>query len=195
MAAILKLSDNEPKARLGHCAAFIGEKAYLFGGCMNGHSLRSSLRCSIEAFDPYCEKWEVLKTKGAPPMGLYMGAFTALKDLLYMIGGLESPNEDVWHNSVHCFDPSQLEWKKISPKNPEFGPMIKIGFGLVPFCGKYLALFGGMAKVGSRRLQESSNFVETLGPGKGLVDEFHILDVEEGIHSVTRNGLLPSCII
>ena len=182
MAAILKLSDKEPRARLGHRAAFIGGKAYLFGGYLSGYSddLRSSLRCSIEAFDPYCEKWEVLKTKGAPPMGLYMGAFTAMKDLLYVIGGLDARSQDSWYNSVHCFDPSQLEWKKVSPKNPEIGPLTKTGFGLVPFRGKYLALFGGVAFIGSRRLQESSNFVETLGPGKGLVDEFHLLDVEEG---------------
>lgn len=182
MAKILRLSDYEPAARLSHRAAFIGGKAYHFGGYMPGYSdvTRDSLQSAIEAFDPYFEEWKPFPTRGDPPLGLYGGSFTAMKDLLYVIGGLDGRVRDSWHNTIHCFDPSQMEWKRIAPKNPDSGPLTKTGSGVVAFRGKHLAVFGGMALASDRRLQAGATFTETQAQGKGLTNEFHLLDVEEG---------------
>ena len=135
----------EPLRRIYHTMQCVGNKGYLYGGLFDaklpsGVSLKQ-LASTVHIFDPLTELWTSKLVGGESiPFGNVNAASTVLDGSLYSVGG-----QDVYNcvtNEVHQLDTKSLKWYKLTPQNPEDGPIAKLGCGMVTFL-HYLAVFGG----------------------------------------------------
>ena len=102
----------QPSPRFLHCAAQVGEKAYIWGGHTQDVSAsgRKSLASEIEIFDVFSETWKTRTATGAPPPGLYAGACSVVSETLYHFGGVDDHS---WCNNLHCLDTRLLDWRLV----------------------------------------------------------------------------------
>ena len=171
----------EPTPRFSHCAATVGRRCYLWGGCIQDftESGRRKLASTVEIFDPYLETWEEHPTTGVPPPGLYSGACTSLLDSLYWFGGSDGSSR---YSSLHRLDTTTLEWRELQPLNQADGPMRKAGCGVVPFLQDKLTVFGGYG-IPTDPTQPGATFTKNtvFTNGNGWSNELHVFNITEGM--------------
>ena len=174
----------QPSPRFGHCAAQIGEKAYLWGGRTQNFSGndQKTVQSEIEIFDIFHETWSKKNVNGAAPPGLMDGACTVVSETLYHFGGTDGHS---FYNTLHSLDTVTLDWRALHghTQNPADQPMQKSGCGLVTYSdAASLILFAGYGfphgptQPGSRFVQ-STNYSD----GRGWTNEFHLFNLTNGM--------------
>ena len=178
------MASYQPSPRFYHCAAPIGEKAYLWGGRTQNFSLssRQAIASEIEIFDILRETWKTKTATGAPPPGLIAGACTVVSETLYHFGGHDSRS---WYNALRCLDTLSLEWRELHghPQNPTDQPMPKRGCGLVTYTDTAsLALFAGYG-IPNGPTQPGARFIPNTNytDGRGWTNEFHLFNLTNGM--------------
>ena len=175
----------EPSPRYLHYAAPVGERCFLWGGCVPDFSAsgRKKLASTVEIFDPYLEMWEQRATSGVFPPGLEGGASASLSDQLYSFGGWDGAS---YCNSLNTMDPTSLEWKELQIVSQADGPMRKLTCGMVPYSQDRLALFGGYG-IPTGPTRGGAIFIEDTkyADGSGWSNELHIFNINEGISIVS----------
>lgn len=173
----------QPSPRFRHCAARVGRRSILWGGC------KKPLSSIIEIFDSFRETWERRSTTGDPPPGLYEAGCAVVSDkFLYFFGGFDG--KDVY-NSVHYLNSDTLAWTEIRVQNPSEQPKKKTGCGFVTYYKEGvagLAVFAGFGKP-IIPAQPEADFIpdtSTKYIGWGWTNELHLLRLSKGIRfSVT----------
>ena len=173
-----------PLPRFGHCAAQIGEKAYLWGGRTQNFSTsgRKTLQSEIEIFDSFHETWSKKNVNGPAPPGLIAGACTVVAEALYHFGGTDGHS---WHNTLHSLDTVSLDWRAPHGhiQNPGDQPMLKSVSGLVTYADEAsLILFAGYG-IQNGPSQPGSRFVQdtNYSDGRGWTNEFHCFNLTNGM--------------
>ena len=174
----------QPSPRIYHCAAQIGEKAYLWGGRTQNFSTsgRKTLQSEIEIFDSISETWSKKNVNGAAPPGLINGASTVVSETLYHFGGDDSHS---WYNTLHCLDTVSLDWRALhgNSQNPADQPMLKHGCGLVTYAdAASLVLFAGYG-IPNDATQPETRFVQNTKrtDGSGWTNELHLFNLTNGM--------------
>ena len=171
----------QPSPRYRHCAAQIGEKAYLWGGRTQDFSVdgRKTLASELSTFDPFSETWNTRVTTGAPPPGLYDGGCTVIDNSLYYFGGSDGHS---YYNSLHCINSITAEWKELSSLIPVNQPVPKTGFGIVTYTETAsLAIFAGFC-VTHQPTQAGARFIKSTNyTGFGWTNEFHLFNLTNGM--------------
>ena len=174
----------QPSPRYHHCAAQIGEKAYLWGGRTQNFSGndRKTLQSEIEIFDFFQETWSKKNVNGAAPPGLYTGACTAVSETLYHFGGIDGHS---WYNTLHSLDTVSLDWRALHghTQNPADQPIPKYGCGLVTYAdAASLVLFAGYG-VPHGPIQPGSTFIQNTNntSGWGWTNELHLFNLTNGM--------------
>ena len=174
----------QPSPRFNHCAAQVGEKAYLWGGRTQNFSLssRQTLVSEIEIFNVFSETWKTRTATGAPPPGLVAGACTVVSETLYHFGGTDGHS---WYNTLHSLDTLSLDWRELHghAQNLAAQPMPKFACGLVTYTDTVnLALFAGYG-VPSGPTQPGATFVPSTNytDGSGWTNEFHLFNLTNGM--------------
>ena len=175
---------HQPSPRFYHCAAQVGEKAYLWDGRTQNFSAssRQTLASEIEIFDIFSETWKTRTATGARPPGLIGGACTVVSETLYHFGGNDGHS---WYNTLHCLDTLLLDWRELHghAQNPADQPMPKTGCGLVTYTDTAsLALFAGYG-IPRHPTQAGAKFVRDtkFSDGSGWTNEFHLFDLTNGM--------------
>ena len=175
----------QPSPRFHHCAAQIGEKAFLWGGRTQDFftSGRKTLTSVVEIFDVFHEKWETKRTTGLAPPGLYYGTCTTVSKSLYHFGGYDGQSN---HNSIHSLNSVTREWTKIHSQTPGNQPMPKSHCGMVTYHNETfgvtrLAVFAGFGKP-TFPIQHGT-FVRSAvaTDGMGYTNEFHLFNLANGM--------------
>ena len=174
----------QPSPRFGHCAAQIGEKAYLWGGRTQNFSTsgRKTLQSEIEIFSVFHETWSKKNVSGAAPPGLIEGACTVVSETLYHFGGYDGHS---WYNTLHSLDTVTLDWRALHghTQNPADQPMPKGGCGLVTYTdAASLVLFAGYG-IPNNATQPGSRFIEStnFSDGSGWTNELHLFNLTNGM--------------
>ena len=174
----------QPSPRFRHCAAQIGEKAYLWGGKTQNFSTsgRKTLQSVIEIFDNFHEVWSKKNVNGAAPPGLYGGACTVVSETLYHFGGCDVHSR---YNTLHSLDTVTLDWGALHShtQNPADQPMPKTGCELVTYGDvASLVLFAGYG-IPNGATQPGSRFVQNTGysDGRGWTNELHLFNLTNGM--------------
>ena len=138
---------------------------------------------AVEVFDLCNETWVQHITKGTPHPGLYSVACTASEGHLYAYGGMS----DRRHRAILSkLDVSTFTWSRISPHDPNGGPMRKWECGLVCFHGCILTLFGGYG-IPNDPIQPGSEFIQDeryKHNEVGWTNELHAFDLRKGSYSL-----------
>ena len=174
----------QPSPRFRHCAAQIGEKAYLWGGCTQNFSTsgQKTLQSETKIFDGCHETWSKKKVNGVAPPGLMDGACTVVSETLYHFGGTDGHS---WYNTLHSLDTATLDWRALHghTQNPADQPMPKRGCGLVTYAdAASLVPFGGYG-VSHGPTQPGSRFDQDtrFSDGRGWTNEFHLFNLTNGM--------------
>ena len=170
----------QPSPRFLHCAAQIGEKAYLWGGRSQNlkKSGRKTLQSEVEIFDSFYETWSKKHVNGVAPPGQVDGACTVVSETLYHFGGNDGHS---WYNTLHSLDTVALDWRELHghTKNPAEQPMPKSGCGLVTYAdATSLFLLAGYG-IPNNATQPGSRFVQTpkRTDGSGWTNELHLFNL------------------
>ena len=141
-------------------------------------SEKDTLRSTVNVFNHYLETWQEQHTSGVPPRGLFSGAYTAHRDLMYSFAGNDG---STFMNSLHVLDTDLLVWRDTPHCDTGTSPMPKEGCGMVSFGSHYLATIGGYG-IPTQLLQHGSSFIKnhSYTDGRGWTDEFHVFDITEG---------------
>ena len=175
----------QPSPRFWHCAAQIGEKAYLWGGRTQNFSTsgRKTLQSEIVTFDTFSETWTKKTVTGVPPPGLCSGGFAVVAETLYHYGGNDGYSP---YSSLHSLNTLTLEWKELQSKNPADQPMPKFNHGMVTYHDETvgvtsLAVLAGYGKP-TTSIQPGSTFIQnTNHTGFGYTNEFHLFNLTNGM--------------
>ena len=174
----------QPSPRFSHCAAQVGEKAYLWGGRTHNFSLssRQTLASEIEIFDVFSETWKTRTATGAPPPGLIGGACTVVSETLYHFGGTDGQSP---YNTLHSLDTLSLDWRELHghAQSPADQPMPKTQCGLVTYTDTAsLTLFAGYG-IPHHPTQAGARFVEDTNftIGSGWTNELHLFNLTNGM--------------
>ena len=173
----------QPSPRLGHCAAQIGHKTYLWGGRTQDFTTsgRQKLASTIEAFDVFHEKWETKRTTGLPPPGLYNGTCTTVSESMYHFGGYSGHSES---NALHCLNSVTLEWTQVHSQTTHDQPMPKFGCGMTAYRKEdttNLAVFAGYG-IPYGPTQPEARFVRnTKYSDGGWTNELHLFNLTNGM--------------
>ena len=180
---ITRGSFYEPLHRMYHISQCVGGKAYLFAGLFDKNLppnvTLEQLASTVHIFDPCTELWASTHVCGElMAFAIVEVASTTLNGDLYTFGGADMYG--CVTNEVHRFDTKSGQWYKLSPQNPEEGPMPKVGCGMVTF-RHHLAVFGGFG-VRMHSSATQSSFVYDTGSeyANGRTNEFHLFDLHEG---------------
>ena len=174
----------QPSPRFSHCAAQIGEKAYLWGGYIQNFSVsgRKTLQSEIEIFDCFHETWSKKNVNGGAPPGLCYSACTVVSETLYHFGGDDGHSP---YNTLHSLDTVTLDWRALHghTQNPADQPMQKSGCGLVTYADTAsLILFAGYG-IPNGPTQPGSRFVQSTNhsDARGWNNEFHLFNLTNGM--------------
>ena len=175
----------QPSPRFWHCAAQIGEKAYLWGGRTQNFSTsgRKTLQSEIVTFDTFSERWTKKTVTGVPPPGLLSGSLAAVAETLYYYGGHDGYSP---YSSLHSLNTVTLEWRELQSKNPADQPMPKTGHGMVTYHDETVGVtsLGVLAGYGEATtpIQPGSTFIQdTKYTGWGYTNEFHLFNLTNGM--------------
>lgn len=179
----------EPSPRFKHvmCATSDGGM-YMWGGetaeCYT-KDVSTKVVSVIEHFDPYKEVWfRPTITMDTHP-GFYNSAFCSFGYNLFMYGGTSRKDMSINFISgmLSQLDIKKFTWKVFSNAKTDNGrPMKKIGSGLVHFGHNKLAVIGGYGYL-KQPVQPGSSVKQVKGDGRSLTNEFHILDIDQGIRT------------
>ena len=146
----------------------------MWGGRTNDfRKEKSELTSSVHSFDPYLEFWDVKKSSGVPPPGLYGGACASAGHYVYLYGGTDGSRHQ---SSLHQLDTKSWTWKQLSSA----GPIRKMRCGMV-VCESKLVLLGGYG-FPSGPTQPGAEFIKNsrFTDCRGWTNEVHIFDLKEG---------------
>ena len=179
----------EPKARFCHYAAAVGGQCFVVAGrTETGGSVveRESFTSTIEAFDPYLERWEMMptKTKNKLPIGLYGGGCcVSPSGEMYVYGGGVATK---LHGGLYKLT-SNNEWIQLAGESADCSPMKKTGTRMVYFGCNNLAVIGGRGICNS---SGSPSDMSSVVPdwrfhGHAWTNEAHIFDITKGTKTNT----------
>ena len=159
------------------CTSYQG-KVLLWGGCMKDFMKREKICFHVETFSPYLERWEQKSAMGKLPPLLYAGACSTLLENTYTFGGCDGSS---FHNSLHHLNMTTMEWRELTPLNPQDGPMRKEGCGMVTCDDNTLALLGGWG-IPSDTTQPGNAISRSTFylDGRGWTNELHIYNIRKG---------------
>ena len=170
----------QPSPRFYHCAAQVGERAYLWGGRIQNFRMtgQENLQSEIEMFDSFHETWSKKNVNGVAPPGLFGGACTVVSETLYHFGGDDGHS---WYSTLHSLDTVTLDWRALHghTQNLTDQPMPKSGCGLVTYAdAASLVLFAGCG-IPNGPTQPRSRFVQStkFSDGSGWNNEFHLFNL------------------
>ena len=175
----------EPLNRVYHIMQCVGGKAYLYGGLFDKKLPQKltleQLASTVQIFDPATEEWTSMPIGGeSSAIAVLQVASTTLGGDLYTFGGADM--FDCVTNYLHRLDTS-LCWYKLTPLNPEEGPIPKVGSGMVAY-RHYLAVFGGFGVQIDKSPSSQSSCIPATGGEYANVrtNEFHLFDLHTGIY-------------
>ena len=144
-----------------------------------GPDVRSNI---IAVCDPSTELWSLLPTTGPLPYGEHSGCSVCVGRCLYTFGGddgstyLSKLDGSSYVNDLSKLDLDTLQWTKVQSCGSQ--PMKKVFCGLVSVNERTLCCFGGLCIEGST--QPGSTFTSPWSDGRGLTNEFHFFDIQNG---------------
>ncbi len=169
----------EPPPRSSQFSAAVDGRHYLWRGA--GPGLRSNI---IAVYDPSTELWNLLPTTGPLPPGECGGSCVCVGRCLFTFGGWDGSS--YFFNDMSKLDLDTLQWTKVQTSGTP--PMKKNDCGLVRVNEKTLCCFGGEGIEGPT--QPGSTFTRTgESDGRGLTNEFHLFDTENGKFSQRVHSL------
>ena len=129
-----------PSARVGHAAAVLGGRLYIYAG-RTGAEFADHTLSDVWAFDPSASEWsEVQPTGSSPrPPPLSYHTMTASSTHVFLFGGCTVDHGR--SNALWAFDVSALSWEKLSEEATP-GPVPCGGASIVFVDGAVHALFG-----------------------------------------------------
>ena len=171
--------EGEPSPRYSHYSALVEEKFCVLGGRTKDFlKEKSQLTSSVHSFDPYLEFFDVNKSSGVPPPGVYGGACASAGHHVYLHGGHDGSRYQgsLHQGSLHQLDTRSWTWKQLSSA----GHIRKCGCGMVAHDSK-LVLFGGYG-FPSGPTQPGAEFIKDsrFTGGMGWTNEVHTFDLKEG---------------
>lgn len=106
-----------PTKRTEVAAGTLNDKIYVVGGFEQpslGNVLHLSITPSLEAYDPFVDRWT---TKAPMPVGLHHVGLGVTGERLYVIGGYRQSALSVWHPvaTVYAYDPGTDTWAERAP--------------------------------------------------------------------------------
>ena len=93
-----RFGKYEPLPRIHHSSGLVGDKVLTYSGRIQDFSEESKRRlvAVVEEFDPHIELWQQKNVTGQTPApGMYAAASVAVKDDLFMFGGLDGSKKYV----------------------------------------------------------------------------------------------------
>ena len=134
----------QPHGRYDHRSNVVGNKLYVWSGNQRDrpkiHSSEAKQRynSSVEVLDLITGNWRQYPTTGDPPLGVSSYASAVIDNNIIYFGGW-CGHEKCYHNSLTSLCVDTMQWKELSPTNPDTGPMMKSGCGMIPvkIDGKY----------------------------------------------------------
>ena len=166
--------EGEPPPRYSYCSALVEEKFCVWGGRTKDFlQEKSELTSSVHSFDPYLEFFDVNKSSGVSPPGVYGGACASAGHHVYLYGGRDRSR---YQGSLHQLDTRSWTWKQLSSA----GHIRKCGCGMVAHDSK-LVLFGGYG-VPSGPTQPGAEFIKDRRStgGIGWTNDIHTFNLKEG---------------
>ncbi|XP_039254527.2 rab9 effector protein with kelch motifs-like isoform X2 [Styela clava] len=88
---------------VGFSASVVDKSIYTFGGMLGGITT-NSMRC----FNTEQKCWSIIETKGCRPHPRCDHTSEAIRDVIYIFGGVGNVNE--WLNDLHCFNTTTQTW-------------------------------------------------------------------------------------
>ncbi|KAM4807992.1 kelch domain-containing protein 3-like [Rhinophrynus dorsalis] len=135
----VKTSGSVPNARMGHVFAAVGQKIYMFGGCID----ECVYYTDVHMLDTATLMWHLCEVKGETPSGRKHHSFTTHYDKdIYLFGGIQ---ESEHGTKMLKYDVMKLSLAKMKWKRPLY-------FGIPPACRyshaafvlhSHLFIFGG----------------------------------------------------
>ena len=179
--------NYQPMPRYQHTSAQVANKVLVYSGVTEDYSVQSRKRLAsiVDVFHPHSEQWKVKQCTGEiPEPGLHLAASVVVNDRLYSYGGRDG--NDKFVKSLHQLSGEPFRWSELTPQNGECeSPMPKDGAAMAT-CGNNLALLGGFG-IPRSSIQSGSSFMKSANAdGSGWTNEFHIYNLNEGIHTCTR---------
>ena len=110
----------------------------------------------MDILDVSTEQWECLPTRGPPPPGKVVYAYTTMGSSLFTFG-----DGCYHHNSIHQLDTKNMEWRELVPRNPSDAPQKKHVCGMVSLKDDKLVVFAGLTAYAN------------------WTDELHVFDTKE----------------
>ena len=165
----------EPLPRWGHFSSLVEGKLFMFGGRVEDfHNHRDELKTTINGFDVFHETWSSFHAGGSPPLGIYVGASTALSKNVYCYGGTYSDS-----GSLHKWDSSTMSWNQLKEHDNK-GPIKKLRCAMISH-NEEIVLFGGRG-IPTGPIQQGSKFIvdNKFTDGRGWTNELHSFNLQEG---------------
>jgi len=110
---MLTASGQAPPARVGHTAAAVGSRIYVFGGRV-GSPVADRDVGDLHAYDTRAGSWASLEAAGDPPGARSYHAAAEFNDSVYIFGGCSAGGR---LNTLHRYDVRQNRWECMPP-NP-----------------------------------------------------------------------------
>ena len=178
-----------PNGRSEHRSDIVGNNLYIWSGsqkdrpCIHSDETKRRYHSRVEILNLLTGKWKQCLTTGNPPLG-FIGCSSAVVDSNIIFFGGYCGHKGCYHNSVTSLCVDTLNWKELSPTNPNAGPMMKCYCGMIPFKidGKnYLLVIGGMGPTLNTPQQDTAQYTEK-GMNRGLMrtNEHHTFDLSTG---------------
>ena len=128
--------DYKPAERCNHSTVIVGDCLYMWGAYKDDlskkHNIETERRDSsfVEVLHLLTGRWEQKPTTGDPPLGIIGYAAVAIGNEIFYYGGHCS--HDMYDNNVlYSLNVDTLKWRKVVPTNPEDGPKLNDGCGMI----------------------------------------------------------------
>ena len=156
----VEVTGPKPSPRFGHCAAFVDDKLYVFGG-RTGITMGEGALSDIQCLDTNTKTWSEVKVTGDIPEARSFSAMTSHGANLFLFGGCGASGR---FNDLHKFNTESQSWSKLSTSNeivPRGGPgLAAVGAGA---CSIYvIAGFTGVEVNDAYKFDVATSTWETL---------------------------------
>ena len=116
----LPASASSPVARVGHAAAVVNNKLYVYGGRV-GKEFADKTLDDLHAYDPSNNTWQqITSATAARPPPLSYHTLTASATHLYLFGGCTVDHGR--SSALWSFDVARGEWQQLAESNSQNGP-------------------------------------------------------------------------
>ena len=146
--ASLVASGTAPAKRYAHCAAAVGRRMYIFGGCDTDKRMNDMSYLDTENGNVWVKPKIEL---GTEPSKRSNATLTAVGKRLYLFGGFDGNNylNDLWEYNTEANTWNEVSFEKSNDENDSAMPVGRAGHS-ANLIDKWIYVFGGRISMNNR---------------------------------------------